>query len=432
MLEKCFKLAERGTTVRTEITAGVTTFMTMAYILAVNPIILSACGMDATAVFAATAISAAVATSIMAFHANLPVALAPGMGLNAFFAYTVVLGMGHTWQFALTAVFLEGLIFILLTITNVREAILDCIPLPLKKGISAGIGLFIAFIGLQGAGIVVGNPATLVSMGSLTAPGPLVCVFGIVLTGVLLTHKEQGALLYGIVGATLLGIPLGVTKIDSFNAAQLFSVPSLAPTFWQMEWHNIFTADMLIVLFTFLFVDIFDTVGTLIGVGTKANLLDKNGKLPKARQAFMADAIGTTFGAILGTSTVTSYVESASGVMVGGRTGLTALTVALFFAAALLFAPLFLLVPAQATAPALIIVGLFMLSPVLDVDFADYPTAIPVFLTLITMPLTYSIAQGISIGVISYVVLALCSGRGKSVSLFLYVLAVLFVANIMR
>lgn len=430
MLERIFKLAERGTNTRTEVIAGATTFMTMAYILAVNPIILSACGMDAAAVFAATAISAAIATAIMAFHANLPVALAPGMGLNAFFAYTVVLGMGHTWQFALTAVFLEGLIFIVLTLTNVREAILDCIPMPLKKGISAGIGLFIAFIGLQGAGIVVDNPATLVGMGSLVAPGPLVCIFGVLFTGTMLHYKVKGALLYGIVAATLVGIPLGVTKIASFNAAQLFTVPSLAPTFWQMEWHHILTMDMLIVLFTFLFVDIFDTVGTLIGVGTKANLLDKNGRLPMARQAFMADAVGTTIGAVLGTSTVTSYVESASGVMVGGKTGLTALTTAVLFALALLFAPIFLLVPAQATAPALILVGLFMISPVLEVDFLDYPTSIPVFLTLLVMPLTYSIAQGIMVGVISYVALALCSGRAKNVSPFLYVLVVLFVADI--
>lgn len=432
MLEKFFQLAERGTTVRTEVTAGFTTFMTMAYILAVNPIILSACGMDAASVFAATAISAALATCIMAFHANLPVALAPGMGLNAFFAYTVVLGMGHTWQFALTAVFLEGLIFIFLTLTNVREAILNCIPLPLKKAISAGIGLFIAFIGLQGAGIVVDNPATLVGMGSLTAPGPLVTIFGILFIAVLLSFKVQGALLYGILAATLLGIPLGVTKIANFNPAQLFHIPSLAPTFWQMEWQHVFTLDMFIVLFTFLFVDIFDTVGTLIGVSTKANLLDKNGRLPQARQAFMADAIGTTLGAALGTSTVTSYVESASGVMAGGRTGLTALTTAALFAAALLFAPVFLLVPAQATAPALIIVGLFMLSPLLEVDFTDYATAIPVFLTVLIMPLTYSIAQGITVGVISYVVLAACTGRGKEISLFLYGLAAVFVVSFLR
>ena len=430
MLEKIFGLSERHTTVRTEVTAGATTFMTMAYILAVNPIILSACGMDASSVFAATAISAVVATCIMAIFANLPVALAPGMGLNAFFAYTVVIGMGHSWQFALTAVFLEGILFILLTLTNLREAILNCIPPAMKKAISAGIGLFIAFIGLQGSGIVVNNDATLVSMGSMTSPSVLVTVVGLILIGILLAYKVRGALLFGILAATLIGVPLGVTNLANFNSAALFSVPSLAPTFWQFEWHNIFTMDMLIILFTFLFVDLFDTVGTLIGVATKGNLLDKDGKLPKAKHAFMADAIGTTFGAVLGTSTVTSYVESASGVAEGGRTGLTSLTTAALFVCALFLAPVFLLIPAQATAPALIIVGLFMLTPLLGIDFSDYTSAIPAFLTLIMMPLTYSIAHGIVAGVISYVLLALCTGRRKEISPLLYVLAVLFVLKL--
>ena len=426
MMEKFFGLAERQTTVRTEILAGITTFMTMAYILAVNPGILSQCGMDASSVFAATAISAAAATAIMALTANLPVALAPGMGLNAFFAFSVVIGMGHTWQFALTAVFLEGLIFIVLTLTDLREAILDCIPTSMKKAISGGIGLFIAFIGLQGAGVVVKNDATLVSLGNLTSPGVFVAVLGLLFTGVLLCRRVRGALLLGILVTSLIGIPFGVTKLAQFNAAQLFTVPSLAPTFWQFDWQGIFSLDMVIVLFTFLFVDLFDTVGTLIGVATKGNLLDKDGRLPQARNAFMADAIGTTLGAILGTSTVTSYVESASGVAEGGKTGLTALTTALLFVGALFLAPLFLLIPAQATAPILILVGLFMLSPVAEVDFDDYTQSIPMFLTLIIMPLTYSIANGIVWGLISYVVLALCTGRGKEVPLLTYALAVLF------
>lgn len=429
MLEKIFKLNAHQTNVRTEIMAGITTFMTMAYILAVNPAILSACGMDASSVFAATAISAFVATLVMALFANLPIALAPGMGLNAFFAFSVVIGMGHTWQFALTAVFLEGLIFIVLTLTNLREAILNCIPQAMKKAISGGIGLFIAFIGLQASGIIVKNDATLVSMGNIVAAGPLLTILGVLLIGILLYYRTKGALLVGILCATLIGIPLGVTNLSTFSSEHLFSIPSMAPTFWQFEWHNIFTMDMLIVVFTFLFVDLFDTVGTLIGVATKGNLLDENGKLPQAKQAFMADAIGTTVGAILGTSTVTSFVESASGVVEGGRTGLTAMTAAILFGCSLFLAPLFLLIPAQATAPALIIVGLFMLSPIADVDFDDYVNSIPMFLTLIMMPLTYSIAHGIVWGIISYVVLATFAGRSKEVSPLTYFLAALFICK---
>lgn len=429
MLEKYFALSQRNATVGTELAAGLTTFMTMVYILAVNPAILSACGMDPASVFAATAISAAAATAVMGMWANLPIALAPGMGLNAFFAYSVVVGMGHSWQFALTAVLLEGLIFIILTLTNLREAILNCIPLPMKKAISAGIGLFIAFIGLQGAGVVVKNDATLVSLGSLFSPGAAVTALGLLLAGILLIHRVKGALLYGILGATLAGIPLGVTNMASFNAASLFSIPDLTPTFWQFEWRNILTLDMVIVLFTFLFVDIFDTLGTLIGVSAKADLLDSRGNLPQARKAFMADALGTTIGAVLGTSTVTAYVESAAGVAEGGRTGLTALAVAGLFLCALFLAPLFLLIPAQATAPALILVGLFMLSPILDVDFNDYSNAIPAFLTLIVMPLTFNIANGIAFGVISYVLLTVGTGRGREASLPTYALAALFLCK---
>ena len=425
-LERRFRLHQSGTRVRTEISAGLTTFMTMAYILAVNPQILGACGMDAAAVFTATALSSAIACMIMAFIANLPVGLAPGMGLNAFFAYTVVLGMGHSWQFALTAVFIEGLIFIVLTMTNFREAMLNSIPMPLKQAISAGIGLFIAFIGLQNAGIVVRNDAVLLGLGSLATPGALVAIIGTLLIGALLARGVKGALLIGMLAATLLGIPLGVTNLAEFNAGHLFNIPSLAPTFLQFELHNILTMDMLVVVFTFLFMDMFDTVGTLVGVATKADLLDKDGRLPAARPAFLADAIGTSVGAMLGTSTVTSFVESSAGVAAGGRTGLTALATGLLFLAALFLAPIFLLIPPAATAPALIIVGLFMMSPIKNLDYDKYVTSIPAFLILILIPLTYSIATGIAIGIMAYVILSVLAGRAKEISLLTYVLAILF------
>lgn len=425
-LERRFRLRESGTNVRTEIGAGLTTFMTMAYILAVNPGILSACGMDAPAVFTATALSSAVAGIIMAFAANLPIGLAPGMGINAFFAYTVVLGMGHSWQFALTAVFIEGLIFIALTLTNFREAILNGIPMPLKRAISAGIGLFIAFIGLQNAGIVVRNDAVLLGLGSLSAPGALVAMAGALIIGVLLVRRIKGALLIGMLAATILGIPLGVTDLASFDPDRFFNIPSLAPTFLQFEFHNIFTLEMLIIIFTFLFVDMFDTVGTLVGIATKSGLLDENGRLPQARPAFLADAIGTSVGALLGTSTVTSFAESSSGVAAGGRTGLTALTISALFLLALFLSPVFLLIPSAATAPALIIVGLFMMSPVKNLDYDEYATSIPAFLILILIPLTYSIATGIAVGILAYVVLAVLTGRAKEIPLLTYALAVLF------
>lgn len=425
-LNSYFKLKEKGTTVRTEVLAGITTFMTMAYILAVNPSILSATGMDASSVFAATAISSVVATAIMALYANLPVGLAPGMGLNAFFAFSVCLGMGYSWQFALTAVFLEGIIFILLTITNLREAILNCIPLSLKKAISAGIGLFIAFIGLQGSGIVVDNPATLVSMGDITGPNAIVTLIGLFAVAVMLIFNIRGALLYGILVATVAGIFLGVTKTENLSLASIFAVPSVAPTFWQFDFSQIFTTDMIFVLTTFLFVDLFDTVGTLVGVATKGNLLDKEGRLPEAKQAFMADAVGTCLGAILGTSTVTSFVESASGVAAGGRSGLTALVIAFFFLISLFLAPIFLLIPAAATAPALIIVGLFMISPIKEVDFDDFSVSVPVFVTIIGMPLTYSIAHGIAWGVISYVIINILTGKMKQIHPLTAILAVIF------
>jgi AGZA family xanthine/uracil permease-like MFS transporter len=426
-MEQFFKLKEHGTTVRTEILAGITTFLTMAYILAVNPGILSAAGMPADSVFMATALASFIATLVMALVARLPFALAPGMGLNAFFAFAVVLGMGKSWQFALTAVFLEGIIFLVLTALNVREAIINCIPNNIKKAISVGIGLFIAFIGMQNAGIIVNNDATLVGIGSLSSLPALLAVIGLVLTAALLAFKVKGALLIGIITTTLIGIPMGVTNVAGFK---LFGpLPSLAPIFFQFEWGQIFTLDMLVVLFTFLFVDMFDTVGTLIGVSTKAGLVREDGTIPRAKQALFADAIGTTAGAILGTSTVTTYVESAAGVEEGGRTGLTSLTTAILFLIAIFFSPIFLMVPGAATAPALILVGLFMMSPVKEIDWSDVTEGLPAFLTLTMMPLTYSIAEGIVWGLLSYILLKVFSGRYKQVTWLTYVVGAFFVLS---
>lgn len=427
MFEKFFKLSENKTTLRAELLAGLTTFMTMAYILAVNPAILSATGMDRSALFTATAISALVATLVMALYAKLPFALAPGMGLNAFFAFTVVLGMGHSWQFALTAVFIEGIIFILLTAFNIRELIVNSIPMNMKHAVSAGIGLFIAFIGLQNAGVIVNNDAVLVGLGSFKTPTVIVALVGIVITGVLLARNVKGALLIGIFASTIIGFPLGVTKMPDSSLLSL--PPSLTPIFFKMEFHNIFTLDMLVVVFTFLFVDMFDTVGTLVGVSDKAGMLSPEGKVPRAKQALFADAIGTTAGAMLGTSTVTTYVESASGVAEGGRTGLTALSVAGLFLLALFFAPVFLMIPAAATAPVLFLVGLFMLSPILKINLNDFTEAIPAFFTIIMMPLSYSIAEGIVFGMLSYVFLKLLTGKHHEVTPVMYVLAVLFLVS---
>jgi AGZA family xanthine/uracil permease-like MFS transporter len=425
MFEKFFNLKENKTSVRTEVIAGITTFMTMAYILAVNPDILSATGMDKSAVFTATALSAIAGTLVMALWAKLPFALAPGMGLNAFFAFTVVLGMGYSWQFALTAVFLEGIIFLILTFFNVREVIVNAIPMNLKHAISAGIGLFIAFIGMQSTGLIVNSDATLVALGDMGSHTVWITLFGLVLIGVLLAFKVRGALLIGIFAATVVGIPLGVTFLPETSWFVL--PPSIEPIAFKFEFSSIFTIDMLIVLFTFLFVDMFDTVGTLIGVASKADMIKKDGALPRAKQALFADAIGTTIGSMLGTSTVTTYVESASGVSEGGRTGLTALTTAAMFFLALFLAPLFLMVPAAATAPALILVGSFMMSPILKINFDDYTESIPVFLTIIMMPLAYSIAEGIVFGMLAYVALKLLSGKTKDVSWVMYILTVLFV-----
>jgi len=421
-MEKLFKLKQHNTTVKTEVVAGLTTFLTMAYILIVNPMILSNAGMDMGGVFTATALASAIATLVMAFAANLPFALAPGMGLNAFFAFTVVITMGYSWQFALTAVFLEGLIFILLTVFNIREAIINCIPSNVKKAISVGIGLFIAFIGLQGAGIIANSDATLVVLGDVTSPAVLLSLIGLVIIGILLAFKVKGALLIGIIATTIIGFPLGITQAPSGNWAP----PSLAPVFFKFDFSQVFSLDMLIILFTFLFVDMFDTVGTLIGVSTKAGIIDKDGNIPKVKSALFADALGTTVGAMLGTSTVTTYVESAAGVAEGGRTGLTALTTAVFFLLALFISPLFLMIPAAATAPALILVGLFMMSPIKNIDFEDYTESIPAFLTIIMMPLAYSIADGIMFGMLSYVVLKLFSGKAKEVSLTTIIVAVIF------
>ncbi len=425
-MEKFFKLKEHGTDVKTEVVAGLTTFLTMAYILIVNPLFLSETGMDFGAIFTATALSSAIATLVMAFTANLPFALAPGMGLNAFFAFTVVLGMGYSWQFALTAVFLEGIIFIILTIFNIREAIINSIPTNVKKAISVGIGLFIAFIGFQNAGIIVDDGATLVHLGNLTSGTALLAMIGLLITGVLLAFNLKGALLIGIIATTLVGFLFGITQAPSGNWAP----PSLAPIFFQFEFASVFTFDMLIVLFTFLFVDMFDTVGTLIGVSTKAGLLDEKGNIPKVKQALMADAVGTTIGACLGTSTVTTYVESSAGVAQGGKTGLTAATVAVLFLLSLFLSPLFLAIPGAATAPALILVGLFMITPVKEIDFSDYTESVPAFLTLIVMPLAYSIADGIMIGMLSWILLKLFSGKVKDINLMTIIVGILFILKL--
>ena len=410
MLEKLFGFDRNVTRVRTEVLAGITTFLTMAYILAVNPNILSATGMDKGALFTTTVVASAFATLLMAFYAKLPFGLAPGMGLNAFFAYTVCLTMGYSWQFALTAVLIEGLIFILLTVTNLREKIVDAIPVTLKNAIGAGIGLFISFIGLQNAGIIVNNDDTLISMGNITSGPALLGMIGLVVTSVLLVKGVRGALLFGILITTLIGIPMGITKFDGI----ISTPPSIEPIFWQFEWHNIFTKEMIVVVFTFLFVDMFDTIGTLVGVTTKAGMMDKNGKIPHLKQAFMVDAIGTTAGAMLGTSTITTFVESASGVGEGGRSGLTAFVTAVCFLLSLFLAPFFLSVPGAATAPVLILVGLMMMSSVLKVDFTDYSEAIPAFICIIFMPLAYSISDGIVLGMISYVLINLFTGKYKS------------------
>lgn len=425
-MENFFRLKEHNTDIKTEILAGITTFMTMAYILAVNPLILSETGMDKGGVFTATALSAVIATLIMAVYAKYPFALAPGMGLNAFFAYAVVLDMGYSWQFALTAVFIEGIIFILLSFVKAREAIFNAIPINLKKAVSVGIGLFIAFIGLSSAGVVVPGDGVPLSLGVIKESEALLALIGLIIMGVLLAKNIKGALLIGIIATTIIGIPMGVTILP--EGGKIISLPpSLSNVAFQFEWENIFTKDMILIVFTFLFVDIFDTIGTLTGVASKADMLDEEGKLPRVNKALFADAIGTVAGSCLGTSTVTTFVESASGVAEGGRTGLTALSTAGMFALSLLFAPLFTMVPASATGPALILVGLFMMSPIKEIDLDDFTEAIPAFLTIIMMPLAYSIAEGIVFGMLSYVILKLLTGKGKKVSPVMYFLSLLFI-----
>jgi adenine/guanine/hypoxanthine permease len=426
ILDKIFKLSEHNTTVKTEIIAGITTFMTMAYILVVNPSILGDAGMDKDAVFAATAIAAFIGSTVMGLLANYPIALAPGMGLNAFFAYTVVLQMGYSWQFALCAVLIEGLIFILLTITNVREKIIDCIPGVLKHAVTAGIGLFIAFIGLVNAGIVEGGGAIL-QLGNMQSPTVLLSIAGLVIAGVLLSKNVKGTFLLAMVVTTAIGIVGGLVQLPS---AIVSSVPSLKPVFLQalsVPASQIFSLDMLVIVFTFLFVDLFDTVGCLVGVASKGNMLDENGRLPKAKQALFADAIATTTGSLLGTSTVTAYVESASGIGEGGRTGLTAITTGVLFLLSLFFAPIFTAIPAQATAPVLILVGVMMASSLLQIDFSDFTNAIPAFLTFAMMPLAYSIADGIIFGIISFTVLKLATGKKKEVNFSLILLSIMFI-----
>jgi AGZA family xanthine/uracil permease-like MFS transporter len=448
LLERIFKLSEHKTDVRTEVFAGLTTFMTMAYIIFVNPDLLSIAGMDFGAVLVATCISASIASITMGLMANYPFALAPGMGLNAFFTFGVVLGFGLSWQAALAAVFISGIIFILLTVTKAREAIINSIPMSLKLAVGTGIGLFIALIGFKNAGIVVSYPATLVALGNFKDPLVLLSAFGLLLTSVLVVKKVRGSLLIGIIGTTLVGmIAAEIMGPDFFGfhagtefpiiagfpgLGDLFSKPpSLAPTFGQFRFgfKELATVGVIPVIFSFAFVDIFDTLGTLIGVASKAKMLDKDGKLPRANKALMADAVGTVVGAVLGTSTVTTYVESAAGVTEGGRTGLTAVVTGVLFLAALFIAPLAGLVPAAATAPILIIVGIFMMEPVMRINFEDFMEAIPAFLAIVMMPFTFSIAEGIVWGVLAYVGLKLFTGKGKDVSITMYILAILFVAR---
>lgn len=450
-LDKIFHLKENHTDVKTEVMAGITTFMTMAYILAVNPNILSASGMDRGAVFTATALSAFIATCLMALLSNYPFVLAPGMGLNAYFTYTVVLGMGYTWQQALAAVFAEGIIFILLSLTNVREAIFNSIPMNLKHAVSVGIGLFIAFIGLQNAKIVVGNDSTLVSIfsfkssvaeGTFSSQGitVLLALIGVLVTAILLAKNVKGGILWGILITWILGIICQLTHLYVPNAdlgyysllpdfSNGISVPSMMPTFMKMDFSIVFSLDFVVIMFAFLFVDMFDTLGTLIGVASKADMLDKDGKLPKIKGALLSDAVGTSVGAVCGTSTVTTFVESASGVAEGGRTGLTSLVAGVLFALSLLLSPIFLAIPSFATAPALIVVGYLMLTSVTKIDFNDMTEAIPCFIAIIAMPFMYSISEGISMGVISYVVINVITGKAKEkkISLLMYILAVLFV-----
>ena len=431
MFEKIFKIKHHNTNVRTELIAGLTTFMTMAYILALNPLVMEKAGMSPSAVFTTTAIAAIIGTLIMAFYANLPIGLAPGVAASAFFAFTIVIAMGHTWQFALTAVLFEGIIFVLLTACKIREMIIDAIPDCMKNAISCGIGLFIAFIGFTNAGIVKQGAGTPMTLGNFHAIPTVLALLGIVITGVLLVKRVKGALLIAIIIIALIGIPLGITHVP--KASSLLSLPpSIKPIFFQFQFHDIFTVNMLITVITLLFMELFDTIGTLLGLATKAGLLDKNGKLPNIKQALFADAYGTTAASVLGTCTVTAYVESAAGVAEGGKTGLTAFVIAVCFIISLFISNIFLAIPSIATAPILIIVGVFMLSPIKDLNFNDFSESIPCFLTLIIMPLSYSISDGIVIGMISYVLIKLLSGKWRDLNWFIIILTALFALKLIE
>lgn len=423
MLKRLFGFDPTKTTVRTEILAGITTFLTMSYILAVNPAMFGELNMPAGAVFTSTALAGIIGTLVMAFWAKLPFGLAPGIGLNAFFVYTVCMGMGYSWQFALTAVLIEGVIFILMTVTNLREAIVNAIPLSMRNAIGAGIGLFIAFIGLQNAGVIIDNGSTLVELGDITSGSALLAFIGLLITGFLYIKNVRGAMLIGILATTVIGIPMGVTEFQGVMS----SPEPIGEIFCKFELDHIFTLDMVVVVFTFLFIDMFDTVGTLVGVCTKAGLVNEDGTVKRIKEAFMADAIATTAGAFLGTSTTTTYLESASGVAQGGRSGLTAFTIACCFAIALFFSPLFLSIPAAAIAPVLIMVGLMMLEPIIRIPFDDFTESIPAFICMIMMPLSYSISNGILIGMIAYVLINLVCGKFKKLTPTMYILAVLFI-----
>ncbi|QSQ08015.1 Adenine permease AdeP [Koleobacter methoxysyntrophicus] len=456
MLEKLFRLKGNNTTLRTEVIAGFTTFITMAYIIFVNPNILRMAGMNSAgalgddalaynafndpvvgAVMVATVLSSALATLIMGLYANYPFALAPGMGLNAFFTFTVVIKMGYSWQSALGAVFVSGIVFIIITITGIREAIVNAIPLSLKNAVSAGIGLFIALIGFSNAGIVVSDPATIIGLGNLTEPHTLLALMGLAITGILMARKVKGAILLGIIITTLLGIPAGIVSIpEGFTPVSL--PPSLTPTFMKLDFKELFNLSggagildavigFLGVVLAFTYVDLFDTLGTLVGTGAKAGMLDKEGRLPRINKALMADAVGTSAGALLGTSTVTTYIESAAGIMEGGKTGLTSVVVSLLFLASLFLAPVAGLVPAAATAPALIIVGVLMMGAVREIDFSDFSEALPAFMTIVIMPFSYSIANGIAAGLVFYPLVKVISGRAREVHPIIYILAFLFI-----
>ena len=425
-IQKTFGMVPAKHSIRTEIIAGITTFLTMAYILAVNPSIFGALatqGMPTDAVFTATALAAIVGCLVMSIYAKKPFGLAPGMGLNAFFVFTVCLGMGHSWQMALTAIFLEGILFILLTITNVRKLIVDAIPMNLKRAIGAGIGLYIAFIGLKSAGIIVSSDSTSVTLGPLSDSTSILAIIGLLLTSVLVILKVRGGMLLGILVTTIIGIPMGVTHFNGL----LSTPPSISSIFCQFEWSQIFSWDMVAIVFTFLFIDMFDTIGTVVGVSVKSGMVDEKGNVDGINKVLMADAVATVAGAMFGTSTTTTYIESASGVSEGGRTGLTSFTIAVCFAIALLFSPLFLAIPGAATGPVLFIVGVMMAAPVKEIDWEDYSEAIPAFVTMLLMPLAYSISDGIMLGMISYVVINALTGKFKKVSVTMWILAVLFV-----